>query len=67
MTKIAIMGSIHVDGWSILEKKGFDVFEITDFSSDSLITKLHDVDGIALRTVKLTKDILALPKYSYFL
>ena len=58
MTKIAMMGSIHSDGWSVLEKNGCDVFEITDFSSDSLITKLHDVDGIALRTAKLTKDIL---------
>ena len=58
MTKIAMMGSIHSDGRSVLEKNGCDVFEITDFSSDSLITKLHDVDGIALRTAKLTKDIL---------
>ena len=58
MTKIAMIGSIHVDGWSILEKKGFDVFEIKDFSSDSLINKLHNVDGIALRTANLTSDIL---------
>jgi len=58
MTKIAMMGSIHSDGWSVLEKNGFDVFEITDFSPDSLIGKLQDVDGIALRTATLTKDIL---------
>ena len=58
MTKIAIMGSIHVDGWSILEKNGCDVFEITDLSLDSLINKLHDVEGIALRTAKLTSNIL---------
>ena len=58
MSKIAMIGSIHADGWSILEKKGCDVFEITDFSSDNLINKLHDVDGIALRTVKLTSNIL---------
>ena len=58
MTKIAMIGSIHSDGWSILEKNGCDVFEVTDFSSDSLIAKLQDVDGIALRTAKLTKDVL---------
>ena len=58
MTKIALMGSIHSDGLSILEKNGCDVFEVTDFSSDSLIAKLQDVDGIALRTAKLTKDVL---------
>ena len=58
MTKIAMMGSIHSDGWSVLEKNGCDVFEITDFSSDSLKGKLQDADGIALRTARLTKDIL---------
>ena len=56
--KIATMGPIHVDGLSILEKNGCDVFEVTNFSSDSLIAKLQDVDGIALRTAKLTKDVL---------
>ena len=56
--KIATMGSVQSDGLSILEKNGCDVFEVTDFSSDSLIAKLQDVDGIALRTAKLTKDIL---------
>ena len=58
MMKIATMGSIHSDGLSILEKNGCDVFEVTDFSSDNLIAKLQDVDGIALRTAKLTKDVL---------
>ncbi len=56
--KIAMIGSVHSDGLSILEKNGCDVFEITDFSSDSLIAKLQDVDGIALRTAKLTKNVL---------
>ena len=58
MMKIATMGPLHSDGLSILEKNGCDVFEVTDFSSDSLIAKLQDVDGIALRTAKLTKDVL---------
>ena len=56
--KIATMGPLHSDGLSVLEKNDYDVFEVTDFSSDSLIAKLQDVDGIALRTAKLTKDVL---------
>ena len=31
MTKIAIMGSIHSDGLFILEKNGFNFFEINMF------------------------------------
>ena len=58
MTKIAMIGSIHADGWSILENNGCDVFEIKDFSLDNLIANLQDVDGIALRSAKLNKDIL---------
>ena len=56
--KIATMGPLHSDGLSVLEKNDYDVFEVTDFSSDSLIAKLQDVDGIALRTAKLTKEVL---------
>ena len=56
--KIATMGPLHSDGLSVLEKNDCDVFEVTNFSSDSLIAKLQDVDGIALRTAKLTKDVL---------
>ena len=28
-----MIGSIHADGWSILEKKNYDVIEITDFGA----------------------------------
>ena len=58
MMKIATMGPIHSDGLSILEKNGCNVFEVTDFSLDNLIATLQDVDGVALRTAKLTKDVL---------
>ena len=37
MTKIAMMGQIHEDGWKILKQKNYDVFEITDFSKENLI------------------------------
>ena len=58
MIKIAMVGPIHSDGWSLLKKNNYDVFEITDFSTNNLIEKLHDVDGIAIRTAKLTTNIL---------
>ncbi len=58
MMKIATMGPIHSDGLSISEKNGCNVFEVTDFSLDNLIATLQDVDGVALRTAKLTKDVL---------
>ena len=37
MSKIAMMGQIHKDGWKILKQKNYDVFEITDFS------KMHHI------------------------
>ena len=37
MTKIAMMGQIHQDGWKILEQQNFNVIEIKDFSDENLI------------------------------
>ena len=57
--KIAIIGEMHSDGWIILEKSNFEVFEITNFNKDNLKKELADVDGIILRTAaNLTSDIL---------
>ena len=58
MKKIAIIGPIHLDGWEVLKKRNFEVFEIEDLSESNLIKKLKDVDGIALRTAKLTRDVM---------
>jgi len=58
MKKIAMIGVIHKDGWEVLIKKGYDVFEINNFSKDNLIKKLSDVDAIGLRTAAIDKDIL---------
>ena len=58
MSKIAIMGSIHNDGLIFLKKHGYDVLEIKNFSEEELKKNLHDVDGIVLRTAKLTKEVL---------
>ena len=58
MKKVAIIGPIHKDGWDFLKKKDFDVFEITDLSSNNLIKELQNVSSIILRTKKLDKEIL---------
>ena len=58
MKKVAMIGSIHEDGWKILEEENCEVFEINDFSKKNLIEQLSDVDGIALRTAKLDEEIL---------
>ena len=59
MNKIAIIGSHHQEGWDVLKKINFDVFEITNLSKNNLIKELIDVDGIALRTTKLDEEILS--------
>ena len=59
MNKIAIIGPHHQEGWDVLKKINFDVFEITNLSKNNLIKELIDVDGIALRTTKLDEEILS--------
>ena len=59
MNKIAIIGPHHQDGWDVLQKMNFDVFEITDLTKKNLIKELIDVEGIALRTAKLDEEILS--------
>ena len=58
MKKIAIIGTIHKDGWEVLKKLNFDVFEITDLSNSNLIKQLKDIDGIALRTANLDANVM---------
>ena len=58
MSKIAMMGDIHPDGWEVLKKKGFEVFEITNFNENNVINELKDVDAIGLRTSKVSSKIL---------
>jgi D-3-phosphoglycerate dehydrogenase len=58
MSKIAMIGQIHEDGWKILKQKNYDVFEITNFSKENLIKELKEVDAVALRTATLYEDVL---------
>ena len=57
--KIAIMGSVHNDGWDLLKKENFQCFEIASFDEQNLQKELEDVDGILLRTSKLNSNILS--------
>ena len=59
MNKIAIIGPHHQDGWDVLQKMNFDVFEITDLTKKNLIKELIDVEGIAIRTAILDEEILS--------
>jgi D-3-phosphoglycerate dehydrogenase len=58
MKKIAIIDPIHLDGWEILKQKNFEIFEIKDLTENNLIKELKNVDGISLRTTKLTKNVM---------
>jgi len=58
MTRIAMMGVIHNDGWDLLKQKNYDVFEIKDLSKESIIKNLKDVKAVGLRTATLDKEIL---------
>ena len=39
MNKIAIIGPHHQDGWDVLQKMNFDVFEITDLTKKKILSK----------------------------
>ena len=58
MKKIAIIGPIHEDGLILLKNMGFEVFEINDFEENNLINELKEIDGVILRTAKLSKNVL---------
>tara|TARA_B100000959_G_scaffold47264_1_gene48295 strand:+ start:684 stop:1652 length:969 start_codon:yes stop_codon:yes gene_type:complete len=57
--KIAIMGEIHQDGWEVFRKIKANSFELLNFEEDKLKEQLRDVDGILLRTAKLSNDLLS--------
>jgi len=57
--KIAIMGEIHQDGWEVFRKIKANSFELLNFEEDKLKEQLRDVDGILLRTAKLSNDFLS--------
>ncbi len=56
--KIAVMGEIHQDGWEVFKKNNIECFEILNFEEQNLIKALSDVNGILIRTAKLSKNVL---------
>jgi len=58
MIKVATIGKLHEDGINILNKSNFEIINISDFSKNNLINHLSNVDAIAVRTAKLSQDIL---------
>tara|TARA_B100000674_G_scaffold110529_1_gene81811 strand:- start:1313 stop:2293 length:981 start_codon:yes stop_codon:yes gene_type:complete len=56
---IAIMGKIHPDGLELFKKNGLSFFEIESFEEKNLILNLKNVDGIVLRTAKLTNSVIS--------
>ena len=57
--KIAIMGEIHQDGWKVFEDNNLESFEILNFEENNLKRELSEVDGILLRTARLSNDVLS--------
>ncbi|MDC0217347.1 hydroxyacid dehydrogenase, partial [Pelagibacteraceae bacterium] len=57
--KIAVIGEIHQDGWKVFEDNNLESFEILNFEKNSLKRELSEVDGILLRTARLSNDILS--------
>ena len=57
--KIGIIGTIHQDGPSFLKTKNVEIVNIENFEEDNLISNLSEVDGIIVRTPKLTSKVLS--------
>ncbi|MDC0248403.1 hydroxyacid dehydrogenase [bacterium] len=57
--KIAVIGEIHQDGWKVFEDNNLESFEILNFEENNLKRELSEVDGILLRTARLSNDILS--------
>jgi len=60
--KVGIVGEIHKSGYEIFEKNKIDYFITNNKAEDQLVEELLDVDGIVVRTVKLSSRILSQAK-----
>ena len=65
MKKIAIIGPHHQDGWHVLKKMNFDVFEITDLTKKNLIKELFDVEGIGELEAAVTSGGLSTMPWTF--
>ena len=57
--KVGVVGEIHNSGYEIFEKNNIEYFVTSSKDEDQLKDELSDVDGIVVRTVKLSKNVLS--------
>ena len=57
--KVGVVGEIHNSGYEIFEKNNIEYFVTNSKDEDQLKDELSDVDGIVVRTVKLSKNVLS--------
>ena len=55
--KVAIVGKVHQKGLEFLKDNEFEVLEVSNFDDQILKNELKFVDGILLRTTKLSKKL----------
>jgi Phosphoglycerate dehydrogenase and related dehydrogenases len=52
------LGELHKDGNDVLKRNNFHVIDLSKISNRELKDKLKDVDGIALRTAKISNELI---------
>ena len=57
--KVGVVGEIHPSGYEIFENNNIEYFVTNTKEEDQLTNELSDVDGIVVRTVKLSKKVLS--------
>tara|TARA_Y100001970_G_scaffold109323_1_gene136581 strand:+ start:400 stop:1368 length:969 start_codon:yes stop_codon:yes gene_type:complete len=57
--KIAILGEIHKDGLNFLSSEKFEIVYVQNFEEDNMIAQLSEVEGIVIRTAKLSSNVLS--------
>ena len=57
--KVGVVGEIHTCGYEIFENNNIEYFVTNSKEEDQLTNELSDVDGIVVRTVKLSKKVLS--------
>ena len=57
--KVGVVGEIHTCGYEIFNNNNIEYFVTNNKEEDQLTNELSDVDGIVVRTVKLSKKVLS--------
>ena len=57
--KVGVVGEIHTCGYEIFKNSNIEYFVTNSKEEDQLTNELSDVDGIVVRTVRLSKKVLS--------